>query len=137
MSCYHFACEPEQVRPVWHAPGRTLETRLPLSAVAVTDHPGVYCREHAARAHCAANGECYTFIVPAHADSIRLRSYHAVPAECGWLGDSRPHAGSGESAVSRCDGVLHFDVAKDDPRLTDGWWDVESDAATDVALDGR
>jgi hypothetical protein len=132
LSCLPFCREPEQVRPVWHALAqRSEDLGLPLPAVAVTDHPELSIVVNTRRlAPIARNGDCYTFVVPAHADSIRLRSRHAVPAASRpWLGDTRRLGVAVYRISVRC-GMSHFDVALDDPRLTDGWWDVERDAAT-------
>jgi hypothetical protein len=115
---------------------------LPLPAVATTDDPEL-CIVVNSRcfAPIARDGGRYTFVVPAHADTIRLRSRHVMPVALRpWLDDTR-RLGVAVHRISVRRGLLHSDIALDDPSLTDGWWDVECDAATmwrwtdgDVAL---
>lgn len=132
LSCLPFYTEPARVRPVWHAlAARAEDLGLPLPEVATTGDPDL-CIVINTRCFTpiARDGDRYTFAVPAHAGSIRLRSRNAVPAELRpWLGDTR-RLGAAVRRISVRRGMSHRDVAMDDPRLTDGWWDVERDAAT-------
>ncbi len=131
-SCLPVCCDPAQVRPVWHALAeRSHELGLPLPAVATTTDPELRLVVGTRRvAPIARDGDCYTFVVPAHRGGVRLVSRHAIPAASRpWLGDTRRLGVAIRRISLRC-GMSHVDVALDDPRLTDGWWDVERDAAT-------
>ena len=132
LSCLPLCCEPERVRPVWHAlAARSEDLGWALPAAPMTDDPELSLDIDGRRtAPVARDGERYIFVVPARAGSIRLRSRHAVPAALRpWLGDTR-RLGVAVHRISVRRGMSHSDVALDDPRLTDGWWDVERDTAT-------
>jgi len=131
MSCLTLRSDPEHVEPVWQALAARAETLgLALPVVATTHDPALCVVAGARRfAPVAYDGGRYTFALPALPDIPRLQSRCGVPSAVRpWLEDRR-RLGVMVRRVALCRGSEVVEIAPDDPRLADGWWAAEHDAA--------
>jgi len=114
------------VEPIW----RSLAARAGLdqASAAGTRDPDLHI---VAEGRCfrpiAQNGSCRTFVLPRLRGEVRLRSRSMSPADATpWVEDRR-RLGVQVQRISFRYGTGRDDLALDDPRLLDGWWDAERD----------
>ena len=131
MSCLPLRGDPAYVEPVW----RTLAARaeslgFALPSVATTHDPDLCIVAGARRfAPIRCDDGRYTFALPALPAGARLRSRWVLPSALRpWLEDRR-RLGVMVRRIALRRGTELVEVAPDDPRLTDGWWAAERDAA--------
>jgi collagen type I/II/III/V/XI/XXIV/XXVII alpha len=126
-SCARFVSTPAMVEPIWRRLAKCAEDRgYSPPIVTATGDPAVRLVVDGI-VYLPASGVdgVYAFIVPRPPHRARLLSNTAAPAfDQPWLGDSR-QLGLAVKRISIRSGAAILDLALDDPRLVDGWWDVE------------
>jgi hypothetical protein len=131
-SCAPFVADSQRVEWLWRglanraealghelkAPKRDYEPACHL----VVD--GV-CVKHASR-----RGDRYTFIVPAGGGDVRLVSQACIPSDLEPWREDRRRLGVMVASVAFIQGRDVEMIPADHPRLTDGWWDAETDGVS-------
>ena len=140
QACAPLAIAPEQVRPIW--------ARLAERSAAFGLVPADLRTTADADIHLTADGQALRpvsrqegtigFAVPAGVRSVSLDSRYFIPVDIAspWLGDTR-RLGLRVSEIHIRSDAGEMVLAADDPRLTTGWYDAESqDGATWRWTDG-
>jgi hypothetical protein len=126
-SCAPFAWDETTVRPIWQRLAeRAAAMGQPADVPETTNDPDLHLGvgDRTIRPLCTKNG-LFTFVLPQGTTEVRLQSRAASPAETRpWLEDRRVLGVCLERIVVRSAGEL-VTVALDDPRLSQGWLDVE------------
>ena len=131
-SCVPFVCDAERVEPIWRTIAeRAVELGLPLQTMETIDDPGVHLRIGEKQFRPISRvGNRYQFVVAALNNDARLVSRNAAPSDVWpWVDDNR-QLGVAIREITVRSGTQRTDIALDDLRLTDGWWQVEQDHAT-------
>jgi hypothetical protein len=130
-SCAPFAADAARVAPVWDAlADRARALGFVPPARTLTEEPGFYIeRAGVALKPVVASANCHVVVVPAGTKSVRLISRADSPAAVHpWIDDHR-RLGVRVSRLTLRSGEAVTRIPLDDPSLSLGWWQVESDAA--------
>ena len=130
-SCAPLLCAPAEVKPIWQTiVQRAAASGLVAPAVETTDDPDLCIVAGGQRiAPLSRAGGRYTFMLPAAYDEVRLSSRSAQPSMLRpWIEDRRRLGVMVRQVVVKTD-QDHEVIAMDDPRLSNGWWAAETDAA--------
>jgi hypothetical protein len=132
-SCAPFVDDPARVRPIWQALAVRAQRRglaLPLVG-ATTDDPGlcVIVDGHALAPIGITPGQHtlgqHTFVLPAGATEVRLRSRSATPSDMApWVSDDR-RLGVLLRGLTVRSGADAVPIPLDHPGLGAGWWQAE------------
>lgn len=131
-SCAPLLCEAARVEPIWRSlAARAKHLGSPPRLPETTDDPMLRVRvggkDFPPVSHAANR---YRFLLPRGRDDSRLVSRAAVPSDIRpWVDDPR-RLGVAIRRITVWREAQSSDIALDDPRLADGWWDVERHNAT-------
>jgi len=131
-SCVPLVSDPASVEPVWRAIAqRAAILGFDLPSVATTADPDLCILADGKRiTPVSRENGTYTFILPKRDGEARLVSRSAKPSALQpWIEDRRNFGVMVRQIVVRNDDS-HTVIAADDPRLSDGWWASERDAAS-------
>ena len=126
-SCAPFVCDAERVGPIWHSlVARAEKLGFPPPVVETTADPMLRLRVGGRNfwpvTHVA---DRHRFLLPRCRRDARLVSLSAMPSEMRpWVDDPR-RLGVAIRRITVWHNAQYKDIALDDPRLVDGWWDVE------------
>ncbi len=132
-SCRPFVDQPAEVEPVWRSLAMRavlLGLRLPMEPE-TTVNPGLHVIvDGRTIAPIRVEAMRYTFVLPPTNGPVRLVSRSVNPSAVRpWVEDRR-RLGVMVSHMTLWTGGPALAVPLDDPRLSDGWWDIERDNAT-------
>ena len=131
-SCSPLLCDPAGVQPFWQAIAQRAAARgLIAASVETTADPDLCIVAGGKRiAPLSRTGGRYTFMVPPTGGEMRLSSRTAKPSTSRpWVEDRRSLGVMVQQVVIKTSHDQEV-IAMDDPRLTNGWWAAEADAAT-------
>jgi T5SS/PEP-CTERM-associated repeat protein len=130
-SCAPLVCDAARVEPIWRMLAACAEELgLPPRVVETTDDP-MLCMRVGDREFRPVTrvGDRHQFLLPRIRNDARLFSRSAAPsATRPWVDDHR-QLGVAIRRITVRSSAQYSDIALDDPRLADGWWEAERDKA--------
>jgi hypothetical protein len=127
-----FVRDAERVGPIWHSlAARAVNLGFRPQIVEATDDPALCMRVGGRDFRPVSRVENrYRFLIPRCRHDARLVSRGAIPSDIRpWVDDPRK-LGVAIRRIAVWREAQCSDIALDDPRLVDGWWEVERKNAT-------
>ena len=130
-ACAKLASEPADVEPLWHRLAARAEALGHVRpALPTTTEPDLHVlADGRAIRPVAVTAGRHVFVLPAGAESVRLASRFAIPADTAPHADDRRRLGVAVSRITLRSEAGHVQIPADHPALSRGWHAAERNGA--------